>query len=155
MRATERGRYAPAPVTCSDRQGTCFRKIWGLGIQLYGENIGKGVHGYGHEGRIAGVRAEFHATRLQIHRIKRGYKALLDVCEAISAPHSVNPGTASSVGRDSRLVGATAAWRRMESPVCRRRSSDVRLLRHRLAMKYFLSHRRSFVCGPTFWRDGR
>ena len=42
MRATERGRHAPAPVTCSDRQGTCFRKIWGLGIQLYGKDMGKG-----------------------------------------------------------------------------------------------------------------
>ena len=85
--------------------------------------------------------------------LKRGNKALLDVdvFEAISVPRSVNPGTASSVGRDS---WARAAWRRMESPVCRRRSSDIRLLRHRSAVRYFLS-RPSFVSGPTFWRDGR
>ena len=82
------------------------------------------------EGHVAGFRVDFHATQLQTHEIIQGSKALLDVCEAISVPRSVNPGTASSVGRDSwgRRGGE---WNRLSVAVV---SVPSGMLRHRLAL---------------------
>ena len=94
-------------LRAGNRRGTCLRKIWGLGIQLYGKDIGKGRHGARKWG-CRGISRNLTANSEVLAR-QQGPRSL-SVCEAISVPSPLRKSRNRQFDRSVVGTLGTTVW---------------------------------------------